>query len=44
MSTHRRVCLQVSGVKLKREAEASTPALHPTVSSCMSVYISVLSA
>lgn len=44
MSTHRRVCLQVSGVKLKREVEVSTPAVHLTVNSCMSVYTSALSA
>lgn len=40
MSTPRRVCLQVSGVKLKHEE--SVEASHPPVSSCMSVYTSVL--
>lgn len=40
MSTPRRVCLQVSGVKLKHEE--SVEASHPPVSSCISVYTSVL--
>lgn len=44
MSTRKRVCLQVSGVKLKHEepVDVLTPALHPTVSSCMPVHTFVL--